>query len=379
MDNITKGQVPPALLRTPMHDLHVAAGAQMVPFVGWEMPLLYKGIIPEHQHTRTACSIFDVSHMGRIVLTGPQAAELLEQLCTRKVGDLPVGRVRYGYMCNEEGGILDDLVVARYEDRWLVVCNGSNRDKILAWVLQHAKGRQVHAEDITAQTAMVAVQGPRTVEILQPMLPFDISGLKNWAFTSGSYMGMDYYISRSGYTGEDGIEAIVPAAVGAFLWQRLVQAGEGQPEGVQIRPAGLGARDTLRLEAGLPLYGHELTEQTNPIAAGFGWAVNLDKEFVGAVALRRVAERGPARKLAGLELAGRRIARQDAQVQDGSDHVIGTVTSGTLGPTVGKSVAMAYVDRQHAEPGRRVVVKLREQAIPATVVALPFYKRAKKS
>jgi aminomethyltransferase len=372
---MTQSQEPGALLRTPLYDMHVAAGAQIVPFAGWEMPLLYKGIVPEHQHTRTASSIFDVSHMGRIRVTGPQSLDLLERLCTRKLADMQAGRVRYSYMCNENGGILDDLVVARYEEegRWLVVCNGSNRQKIVAWMLQHSAGRQVNVEDITLETGMVAIQGPLTLATLQPLIPFNASGLRNWSFLAGSYMGIDYYISRSGYTGEDGCEIIVPGGVASFIWQRVTQTEDGSP--ATIQPAGLGARDTLRIEAGLPLYGHELSEQTDPISAGFGWAVSLDKEFIGVEALRRVAAEGPTRKLVGLELAGRRIARQDAQVQDGSGRVIGAVTSGTLAPSLGKSIAMAYVDKQHAVPGRQVVVRLRDQAIPADVVALPFYKR----
>ena len=372
---MTQSQEPGALLRTPLYDMHVAAGAQIVPFAGWEMPLLYKGIVPEHQHTRTASSFFDVSHMGRIRVTGPQSLDLLERLCTRKLADMQAGRVRYSYMCNENGGVLDDLVVARYEEegRWLVVCNGGNRQKIVAWMLQHSAGRQVNVEDITLETGMVAIQGPLTLATLQPLIPFNASGLRNWSFLAGSYMGIDYYISRSGYTGEDGCEIIVPGGVASFIWQRVTQTEDGSP--ATIQPAGLGARDTLRIEAGLPLYGHELSEQTDPISAGFGWAVSLDKEFIGVEALRRVAAEGPTRKLVGLELAGRRIARQDAQVQDGSGRVIGAVTSGTLAPSLGKSIAMAYVDKQHAVPGRQVVVRLRDQAIPADVVALPFYKR----
>jgi aminomethyltransferase len=377
MDNIAEGAKPAFLLRTPLHDLHVAAGAQIVPFAGWEMPLLYRGIIPEHQHTRAASSIFDVSHMGRIVVSGPSALELLECLCTRKMADMPAGRVRYSFMCNESGGILDDMVVARYEepDRWLVICNGSNRQKIYEWMKRHATGKDVAVEDITLQTGMMAIQGPKTLEILQPLIPFNAGGLKNWSFLAGNYMGIDYYISRSGYTGEDGCEIIVPGGVAAFIWQRVTQAEDGTPGPIQ--PAGLGARDTLRLEAGLPLYGHELSEQIDPLATGFGWAVNLDKEFLGAEALRDIAKNGLARKLMGLELTGRRIARQDTAVQDGQGRGIGTVTSGTLGPTISKSVAMAYLDKEYAEPGQKVVVMLREQAIPATVVKLPFYKRSR--
>ncbi len=364
------------VLRTPLYDAHVEAGAQMVPFAGWQMPLLYTGIIEEHQHTRTASSIFDVSHMGRIYITGPQAEDLLDLLCTRKIAGTPVGRVRYTYMCNETGGILDDMVVARYEDKWLVVCNASNRAKILDWILKHAEGKQVTVQDITTDTAMLAIQGPKTFEIIKPLLPFDTADMKNWSFIAGNYMGMDYYLSRSGYTGEDGCEVIVPAGVGPFIWQRLT-ADEGQPDDMRIRPAGLGARDTLRLEASLPLYGHELNEQTDPIAAGFGWAVSLEKDFIGAGALRRVAEQGPARKLIGLELAGRRIARQDTEVQDAKGQTIGIVTSGTFAPMIKKSVAMAYIDKDYATPGRQVAVKIRDQALPATTVELPFYKRKK--
>jgi aminomethyltransferase len=375
MDNAMRGEKPVSLLRTPLYDIHVQAGAQIVPFAGWEVPLLYKGIIPEHQHTRTAGSIFDVSHMGRIMVAGPQSLDLLEQVYTRKLADMPAGRVRYSYICNESGGILDDLVVVRYEEegRWLVICNGSNREKIFSWMTRHAAGKDVSVEDITIQTGMVAIQGPKTLETLRPLIPFDASGLKNWSFLSGNYMGIDYYISRSGYTGEDGCEIIVPAGVAAFIWQRVTQTEDGTPS--EIQPAGLGARDTLRLEAGLPLYGHELTEQTDPISAGFGWAVCLDKPFIGAEALRRIAVEGPVRKLMGLELTGRRIARQDSQVQDGSDHVIGAVTSGTLSPTLNKSIAMAYLAKQYAAAGQKVVVKVRDQAVPATVVALPFYKK----
>ncbi len=363
-------------LRTPLYDQHVAAGAQMVPFAGWQMPLLYKGIVQEHQHTRTACSIFDVSHMGRISVSGPAGDDVLERLTTRRLGGMPAGKMRYTYMCNERGGILDDMVIARYEDRWLVVCNASNRAKIFDWIVGHAEGTDATIEDVTLQTAMVAIQGPQAFELVRPMIPFEFAGLKNWSFLAGNYMGVDFSVSRSGYTGEDGMELIVPATVIPFIWQQLTASQEPDTES-PIQPAGLGARDTLRLEAGLPLYGHELTDETDPIAAGFGWAVNLDKDFIGAEALRRVAADGPARILKGLHLQGRRIARQDAVVEAGSGRVIGQVTSGTLGPAVDKSIAMAYLDKDYAVAGQQVTVKLRAQAIPATVVDLPFYRARK--
>lgn len=343
----------------------------MVDFAGWEMPLLYTGIVEEHLHTRRAISIFDISHMGRIELRGDQAEPLLQRVCTRQLGNAEVGRSLYSHVCNESGGILDDVIVSRCADHWLVVCNASNRAKILSWLRQH--GPEVQIDDKTESSMMVALQGPKTIERISRKLPMPVAELKRYRFLSGTHMFMPYTVFRSGYTGEDGLEIILPAMAGAFAPSWIADDDENG----EVKPAGLGARDTLRLEAGMPLYGHELGEQIDSISAGLAWCVDLKKDFIGADVLRKIAEQGPQRKLLGLELEGRRIARQHATVLHGGQPV-GEVTSGTFGPTVGKSIAMAYVEAEHAEEGRQLAVDLAGKPVDATVVRLPFYSLKKK-
>jgi aminomethyltransferase len=362
------------LKKTPLYDAHVSAGARMVEFAGWSMPLLYRGIAEEHRHTRTACSVFDVSHMGRIEVHGAHGAALVERVCTRRVGDLEPGRSRYSHICNDAGGILDDVIVSRYETDWLIVCNASNRARIANWLRTNAGERDVTINDVTEATAMVAVQGPKAVSQLAGRVPIALEGLERYALRTGVFMEMSYTVWRSGYTGEDGFEVMLPAKAAAMGWEFLLQAAD-EFEPAVIRPAGLGARDTLRIEAGLPLYGQELHEHVTSLAAGFGWCVDLSKEFIGAEALRKIARVGPKRMLVGLELSGKRIARTHSRVRRGGA-VIGEVTSGTFGPTVGKSIAMAYVERAHAEPGTAVSVVIREgHEADAVVVKLPFYRR----
>jgi aminomethyltransferase len=343
----------------------------MVDFAGWEMPLLYTGIVQEHNQTRTAASLFDVSHMGRVELRGSDAEGLLQRVCTRQLGDARVGQSRYSHVCDEAGGILDDVIVSRYSDHWLVVCNASNHDRILDWLRQHAAGRDVRIDDVTEQTFMVALQGPQVMSILAAKLPIPLADLKRYRFKTGEFMGIRYSIFRSGYTGEDGVEMILPANVAPLLLPLVTGTMDG---GLGILPAGLGARDTLRLEAGMPLYGHELSEQTDSISAGLGWCVDLSKDFIGAKKLKEVHDRGPTEMLVGIELDGRRIARCGTTVTDGSEPV-GRVTSGTLSPTLNKSIAMAYVRAALAKPGSRLAVDLGGKVNPAVVVQLPFYKR----
>jgi len=359
--------------KTPLYDFHIRCGARMVDFAGWEMPILYTGIIEEHIHTRQNASLFDVSHMGRIELRGNDAESLLQRVCTRQLASASVGQSCYSHVCNKNGGILDDVIVSRYEDHWLMVCNASNRDKIVAWLHQQATERDVNINDITESTMMVAIQGPATMAFLAGKLPIDISDLKRYHFKSGSYWGMSYGIFRTGYTGEDGIEMILPASVASLLMPMLT--GESaQSSG--IKPAGLGARDTLRLEAGMPLYGHELHEKIDTISAGLGWCVDLDKEFIGAGVIRKVNQNGPQQRLAGLVLEGRRIARQNAVVLD-EDNEVGLVTSGTFSPTLSKSIAMAYIQTPLTEPGQQLTVDLGGKRTKAMIVPLPFYKREK--
>jgi aminomethyltransferase len=362
------------LKRTPFYDFHVKAGAKMVDFSGWEMPLLYRSITDEHEHTRKSASIFDVSHMGRLYFTGKDVVAFLNRVLTRNVSEQKVGQSRYSLVCNESGGILDDVIVSRDAKKWLIVCNASNREKLLAWFTQQRKesGLDFDLSDQTQATAMVAIQGPKVLDKIGDTLPVDVKSLKRYGFVSDSFMLMNFTVFRSGYTGEDGVEVILPAKAAGMAMNFL--ASNFEREEATIKPAGLGARDTLRIEAALPLYGHELSETIDPISAGLHWAVDLNKEFIGVEKLREIAATGPKRKLVGLELEGRRIARPDSPVlRDG--RTVGIVTSGTFGPTVQKSIALAYVDVADALPDAVLSVDLKGTSIPAKIVALPFYKR----
>ena len=364
------------LKRTPFHDFHASAGAKLVDFAGWEMPLLYRGIVDEHEQTRNSGSLFDVSHMGRLTFAGPDALRFLDRVVTRNLVTAKVGQCRYALVCNDAGGVLDDVIVSRAEKHWIVICNASNREKLLAHfeAVRRTGGFDIELTDTTEATAMVAIQGPKVIDRLAEILPVDVRAMKRYTFEQTSFMLIKFTVFRSGYTGEDGVELILPAKMAAMA-MKLV--GNKDHDGATIRPAGLGARDTLRMEAGMPLYGHELSEAGDPISAGLGWAVDLTKDFIGAVPLRLIAEAGPKRKLVGLTLDGKRIARQGSPVLiDGKP--VGEVTSGTLSPTLGRSIAMAYVDAAHAAEGTAVAVDLKGTALPATVVKLPFYKRAEK-
>jgi aminomethyltransferase len=366
--------VLPMLKHTPFHDFHVKAGGKMVDFAGWEMPILYKSIVDEHHHTRTSGSIFDVSHMGRVRFTGPDAEKFLDKLLTRRIVDQKVGQSRYSLVCNERGGVMDDVIVSRDQKDWLLVCNASNREKLLKYFreVRTQFGFDFDFNDQTESTAMVAIQGPKVIDRLAEVLGEELKEIKRYHFINGSYLLVKYSAFRSGYTGEDGIELIIGAKMGAMAMKLL--AGGLEKENATIRPAGLGARDTLRLEAGMPLYGHELSEDIDALSTGLNFAIDLSKDFIGAAALRDIAAKGPSRKLVGLELEGKRIARQGSTVvHDGK--TIGEVTSGTLSPTLGKSIAMAYVDANHAAEGASLGADLKGTINPAKVVRLPFYKR----
>jgi aminomethyltransferase len=364
----------PDLKRTPFFDAHVKLNARMVDFAGWEMPLLYTSIVEEHNHTRNSASLFDVSHMGRLKITGKQAGAFLDKVCTRNIGKTVVGQCAYSLVCNESGGVLDDIIVSRYDKHFLVVCNASNREKIVAWFGQHAAGMDARIEDETLTTAMVAVQGPKAMELLDSVLPDPASDLKRYHFQTMSYMMVvKFGVFRTGYTGEDGAELICGTTAASMAMGYLMKK---PAEHEILRPAGLGARDTLRMEAGMPLYGHELSESSDPLSAGLGFAVDLGKEFIGVGALRKVQETGPARKLVGLFLDSPRCARQGMAVMSG-EKAVGEVTSATLSPTLKRSIAMAYVNADLAAVGTPVNVALKTETVPATVTALPFYKRGK--
>jgi len=362
------------LKRTPLYDFHASQGAKMVDFAGWEMPILYRGIVEEHEHTRASGSIFDVSHMGRLRFAGREAAALLNKALTRNVADQQVGQSRYSLLCNTAGGILDDVIVSRAAKEWILVCNASNRATVLAHLtaLRRTLGLDLDLSDQTEATAMIAVQGPKVLDRLASALPIDVKAIKRYHFVATTIMMVPVTIFRSGYTGEDGVEIVLPARM-ASMALKLIGGRLDKPDAT-IRPAGLGARDTLRLEAAMPLYGHELSETTDPLSAGLGWAVDLTKDFIGVEPLRAIKERGPTRKLVGLELEGRRIARPGSPVKSG-DATVGEVTSGTFSPTLQKSIALAYVDAPLAAEGTPLAADLKGTPHPAKVVKLPFYKR----
>jgi aminomethyltransferase len=332
------------------------------------MPVQYAGIAAEHKAVRTAAGLFDVSHMARLSFGGPDALALLEKVFTNSVATMKDGQVRYGLVCAESGGILDDVLVYRWPYGFAAVVNASNRAKILAWLERHRAGLSVDIRDQTDDTTMVALQGPKSVGIVAGLFEADVAALKYYFATPTRYRNTGCVVSRTGYTGEDGFEVMVPNALGPTLWDELLARGAA--------PCGLGARDTLRLEAAMPLYGHELNEQTDPIRAGLGWAVKLDKgDFVGRDALRSVS--GPVR--VGLELDGTRAAREGCPILDAGAAPVGTVTSGSFAPWLGKSIAMGYVPRELAAPGTRLLVDARGTHLPAAVVPLPFYRRPKES
>ncbi|MCY0917194.1 MULTISPECIES: glycine cleavage system aminomethyltransferase GcvT [unclassified Streptomyces] len=364
---------------TALDALHRSLGATMTDFAGWDMPLRYASERDEHNAVRTKAGLFDLSHMGEITLTGPEAVKVLDYALVGNISTVGVGRARYTHICQEDGGILDDLIVYRLgETEYMVVANASNAQVVLDAITERAAGFDAEVRDDRDAYALIAVQGPESPGILKSLTDADLDGLKYYAGLPGTVAGVPALIARTGYTGEDGFELFVSPEHAVELWQALTEAGAG----VGLVPAGLSCRDTLRLEAGMPLYGHELTTSLTPFDAGLGRVVKFEKEvdFVGRKALEAAAERAadnPPRKLVGLIAEGRRVPRAGFPVvADGQ--VVGEVTSGAPSPTLGKPIAMAYVDAAHAAPGTSGVgVDIRGTHEPYEVVALPFYKRQK--
>ena len=359
-----------ALARTPLYATHRALGARMVAFGGWEMPVSYRGILAEHHSVRAAAGLFDVSHMGEIELTGPRAAAACQALTTNDVRRLDDGRVQYTLLCREDGGVVDDVTLYRHgPERFLFCVNASNRAKDLAWIEAHAGGATV--VDRSAETALLALQGPRAAAILARLTALDLSTLGFFRFATGPVAGMPAVVSRTGYTGEDGFELYVASGDAVAVWDAIMAAGAGDG----VAPIGLGARDTLRLEAALPLYGNDLDDATTPLAAGLARFVALDgDDFVGRDALRAERAAGSPRRLVGLELRAAGIARHGYPIlADGRR--AGEVTSGTHAPTLGRAIALGYVEAAHAAPGTALAVEVRGKAVPVAVVPTPFYRR----
>jgi aminomethyltransferase len=344
------------LLRTPLHDRHVALSARMVPFAGWEMPVQYDGVIQEHRAVRADSGVFDVSHMGELEVEGPRAQELLESLLSNDLGRIGPGEAQYTLLTNERGGIVDDLIVYAVEPgRYLLIVNASNRDTDFRW-LKEREIRGAEVSDRSGEYALLAVQGPRAIERLglPPAPPF------TWAMDKVD--GVEVMVNRTGYTGEEGCELMTTAEGAGKLWDRVLERG--------VKPCGLGARDTLRLEVCYPLHGNDITPDTDAISAGLGWACALDKDFTGVEELRRIKTEGPARRLVAFVMEEKAIPRQGMPIAEG-----GEVTSGTQSPMLDVGIGLGYVDRAHTSPDSTITIDVRGRERRARIVKKPIYKR----
>ena len=359
------------LKQTPLNAVHRQLGAKMVPFGGWDMPVQYRGILDEHKAVRGAAGIFDVSHMGEVEFRGPAALEAVQRLTSNDASRLQVGQVQYSALTTEAGTFVDDLTVYKFaDDHYMVTVNASNIDKDVAWMQDHTRGN-VEVRNLSDATALVAVQGPKALEILQKLTPLNLSGIKYYWFTQGKVQGQDAVVSRTGYTGEDGFEVYLPPQHAAALWNALLEAGT--PLG--LLPCGLGARDTLRLEAKMALYGNDIDDRHTVLEADLGWILKLEKgDFIGKTALAKQKTQGVARKLVGFEMTGRGIARSHYAIVKGGKP-IGEVTSGGPAPWLNKNIGLGYVAAEHSAVGTEFEILVRDNPVPARVVPTPFYKR----
>ncbi len=365
------------LLRTPLHGEHVALGAKLVPFAGWEMPIHYPtGIVTEHRAVRGVAGLFDLSHMGEVFLRGKGAGAAADRLVSSDISGLAVGQARYGLLCNERGTIVDDVIVYRIEaETYMIVINASNVAKDVEHMKRYMPA-DVTFEDASLDTALIAIQGPRASVVLASVTDLEVreatvEDVAPFGVSSARVAGTRATVARTGYTGEDGFEVFVPWERATGVWSRMLAAGAS----IGLVPIGLGARDTLRLEARFSLYGNEIDETTDPIEAGLGWTCKLDKDFVGRDAIALAKEQGPKRRIAGLVVDGGVARHGHPVVHDGAE--VGTVTSGTFGPTVQKNIALAYVPVALAKAGTALAVRIRDRDVPATVIKLPFYSRSR--
>ncbi len=359
---------------TPLHRVHEAAGARMVEFAGWHMPVQYTGVMDEHVAVRTRAGLFDVSHMGEITVRGPQALEFLQRITCNDVSRLVPGRIHYTGLMTPNGAFVDDLLVYALADAdYLLVVNAANTPKDVAWVLDHARGLDAEAKDASADWAQLALQGPRALETLAPLVGCDLAPMKYYAFVRTEVDGVPSIVSRTGYTGEDGFEIYCPPDQAERVWYAVL--GAGAPHGVV--PVGLGARDTLRLEAKMALYGNDIDDTTTALEADLGWIVKLEKgPFIGSDVLERQTREGIRRKLVGFEMIGRAPARHGyAALAEGKP--VGHVTSGTFAPFLRKNIGLAYLPEGMWQPGTRFEVEVRGRREAAVVVPTPFYKRAR--
>ncbi len=360
------------LKRTPLFDLAVELKARMTPFSGWEMPVQYTGLVQEHLAVRQSVGMFDISHMGAFVMRGEDVIAQLELLVPSYLGKLQAGEAQYTVLLNPEGGIIDDLIIyyqgreADGTERVTTIVNAATTEKDKTWLLQHLDLSKLDLQDLSPNKVLIAVQGPAAEAALQPFVTEDLATVKRFGHLEGTVLGSRGFLARTGYTGEDGFEVMVAAEVGQQLWRSLLAAG--------VVPCGLGARDTLRLEAAMALYGQDIDDSTSPLEAGLGWLVHLDQkgDFIGRSPLEAQKQKGVTRRLVGLQMQGRNIARHDYPVlHEGKP--VGLVTSGTLSPTLGYPIALAYVPPALAKLGQSLAVEIRGKPYPATVVKRPFY------
>ncbi len=371
-------QANSVLEKTPLFEVHKRLGARLIEFGGWLMPVQYSGIIEEHKAVRNAAGLFDLSHMGEIEVSGRQAVEFLQYVTTNDVSNLKEGQAHYTFMLYPDGGIVDDLIVYRQKDRYLLVVNASNAQKDMLWLqeTQTIKGSDIRVRDRSWATALISIQGPKALEILKPHVDVNLDEIAYYHFAEGNVGDVPGIIARTGYTGEDGFELFVPRKVAEKVWNLVMDAGKDHG----LVPVGLGARDTLRLEAKMALYGNDIDGGTNPLEAGLGWAVKFDKplDFCGKRSLLPIKKSGPKRKLVGFEVKDRGIARHGYPVaKDGQ--MVGKVTSGAPSPTLGKNIGLAYVPTDSSAIGTELEVIIRDKSFKIEIVKTPFYTRPGKA
>ena len=357
---------------TALTDLHTRLGAKMVPFAGYLMPVSYEGINAEHETDRNGVGVFDVSHMGEFILKGPDALDLIQRVTSNDASKLFDKKVQYSCLPNETGGIVDDLLVYRIDEKtYMLVVNASNIDKDWDWIQKYnTKGVEMH--NISDKTSLLAVQGPKAVDVLQPLTDMDLRNMEYYTFDKGKFAGIDnVLVSATGYTGAGGFEVYFENKDAEHIWNKIFEAGKSYG----IKPIGLGARDTLRLEMGFCLYGNDINDTTSPIEAGLGWITKFTKEFTNSAALKSQKENGVSRKLVGFEMIDRGIPRHDYEVRNANGETIGTVTSGTQSPSLQKAIGMAYVKPEFAKEGTEIYIPVRDKALKAKVVKIPFYKK----
>lgn len=362
--------------QTPLITQHRSAGGKLVDFAGWEMPIQYTGVLDEYHTVRSQAGLFDVSHMGRLLVSGPGAIAFLQQATTNDVEQLAVGQAQYSMVCNDQGGIKDDIFVYRLKaDAYLLCVNASNREKVMAWLLGHRLEHGAVLEDQSAGLAQIALQGPRSRDILAGLSTPDLAGLKLHHIREATVGSIPALIARTGYTGEFGYEFYVAADRIGELWERLLKQGAASG----LKPAGLGARDLLRLEMGYLLYGNDIGEDTTPLEAGVEWTVSFSKkEFIGRPPLQTLKERGVPRRLVGFELLEKAVPRHGFQIRSSTaSEPIGEITSGNLSPLLQKGIGLGYLPIRYTNPGTPLVIDIRGKAVPAQVVKTPFYKRPK--